>query len=89
MNQEFSRNRHGGVLKPRRMLLAATIVAGLGGALVFAPNFGSGIASQRAQAQNLTAQVDRVAKPVGFADIVEKVKPAVISVRVKRSGPGA
>ena len=28
-------------------------------------------------------QAQQVARPVGFADIVEKVKPAVISVRVK------
>ena len=26
-------------------------------------------------------------RPVGFADIVEKVKPAVISVRVRVEGP--
>jgi serine protease Do len=76
--------RSGQVLKPHRLLLLATAVAGLGGALVFAPDFGSPIP---AQAQNLSAQVDQVAKPVGFADIVEKVKPAVISVRVKRNGP--
>src|SRR4051812_36270259 len=34
------------------------------------------------------AQPQRVQRPVGFADIVEKVKPAVISVRVKmNAGP--
>jgi serine protease Do len=87
MNEESPRNRQQRVLGPRRMLLATTIIAGLGAVAVFAPNFSSGILSQEAQAQNQTAQVDRVAKPVGFADIVEKVKPAVISVRVKRSGP--
>ena len=36
-----------------------------------------------AQAQNLSQQAQNVARPTGFADIVEKVKPAVISVRVK------
>src|SRR4029079_6123641 len=36
-----------------------------------------------AQAQNLSQEAQRVARPTGFADIVEKVKPAVISVRVK------
>jgi serine protease Do len=39
-----------------------------------------------ALAQNLTEQAKKVAAPVGFADIVEKVKPAVISVRVKLDG---
>jgi len=34
------------------------------------------------------AQTQTVQRPVGFADIVEKVKPAVISVRVKmNAGP--
>ena len=36
-----------------------------------------------AQAQNLSQEAQHVARPTGFADIVEKVKPAVISVRVK------
>ena len=36
-----------------------------------------------AHAQNLSQEAQSVARPTGFADIVEKVKPAVISVRVK------
>ena len=36
-----------------------------------------------AQAQNLSQEAQHLARPIGFADIVEKVKPAVISVRVK------
>ena len=40
----------------------------------------------RRRAQNLSQQAQNVAQPVGFADIVEKVKPAVISVRVKSCG---
>jgi serine protease Do len=36
-----------------------------------------------AHAQNLSQEAQHVARPAGFADIVEKVKPAVISVRVK------
>jgi serine protease Do len=79
--------KQGSILRSRRMLLAGTVIAGFGGAAMLAPNFGTGIAFQDARAQNLSAEVDRVAKPVGFADIVEKVKPAVISVRVKRNGP--
>ena len=43
-----------------------------------------------AQAQNLTEKVQQLPqRPVGFADIVEKVKPAVISVRVKIDRPVA
>jgi serine protease Do len=87
MSEEVSRKRQGGILGARRMLLLATTIAGLSAALVFAPGSGPSVMFQGARAQNLTAQVDRVAKPVGFADIVEKVKPAVISVRVRRSGP--
>jgi serine protease Do len=36
-----------------------------------------------AYAQDLSKQARGVPRPVGFADIVEKVKPAVISVRVR------
>ena len=60
-------------------------VAGLGAALLFAaPN------SCQAEPPALTtiAYAQGVQRPMGFADIVEKVKPAVISVRVKvNSGP--
>ncbi len=43
-----------------------------------------------AQAQNLTDKVQQLPqRPVGFADIVEKVKPAVISVRVKLERPAS
>jgi serine protease Do len=41
-----------------------------------------------AQAQNLTEKVQQLPqRPVGFADIVERVKPSVISVRVKIDRP--
>jgi serine protease Do len=74
------------VLSARRVILLATTIASLGvGALVVAP----GLNLQgypMALAQNLTEQAKKVAAPVGFADIVEKVKPAVISVRVKIDG---
>jgi serine protease Do len=74
-------------LSARRLALLATTVAGFGAAaLVFAPQanlFGTSV-----QAQNLTDKVQQLAqRPVGFADIVEKVKPAVISVRVKLERP--
>ncbi len=73
---------------PARRLALLAGVAGLG-ALVFfsgpgfAPNSNTPALTSAAQAQTLHAQ-----RPAGFADIVEKVKPAVISVRVKMdAGP--
>src|SRR6202035_2541777 len=80
-------NRPPSTLSARRLALLATTVAGFGAAaLVFAPHgdlFGSS-----AHAQNLTDKVQQLAqRPVGFADIVEKVKPSVISVRVKLERP--
>jgi serine protease Do len=68
------------VLSARRLVLMAG-VAGLGAAAlfggpVFAPKPGTSALTNIAYAQG-------VQRPVGFADIVEKVKPAVISVRVK------
>ncbi|MGB6538150.1 MAG: Do family serine endopeptidase [Xanthobacteraceae bacterium] len=74
----------------RGALLAATI-AGLGAAVLFAaPNFVPKIdlLGTAAHAQNLSEKAQAIPqKPVGFADIVEKVKPAVISVRVKMERP--
>jgi len=80
--------RHRG-LSARRIALLATTIAGLGAVTVFAPyapqvDFFTGAA----HAQNLTQQAQQLPqRPVGFADIVEKVKPAVISVRVKMERP--
>jgi len=68
------------VLAARRIALLAG-AAGLGAAVLFT---GAGLVSR---APNLSlsniAYAQNVQRPVGFADIVEKVKPAVISVRVK------
>ena len=70
----------GGFLRGRRALLLGTTIASLGAAALFvAPD----AARHAAVAQNVTQQAQTVQRPVGFADIVEKVKPAVISVRVK------
>jgi serine protease Do len=68
------------LLSARRLVLLAG-VAGLGvtvllGSTGFGPRATGPALSNIAYAQN-------VQRPVGFADIVEKVKPAVISVRVK------
>jgi serine protease Do len=74
-------------LTARRAVLLAT-VAGLGlGALFLSPSTGSQpmipMLTTPANAQNVTREAQTVSRPVGFADVVEKVKPAVISVRVK------
>jgi serine protease Do len=74
-------------LSARRLILLATTVAGLGAAaLVVAPGLNLNGGYPAAIAQNLSEQAHKLQAPVGFADIVEKVKPAVISVRVKVDG---
>jgi serine protease Do len=78
-------------LSGRRFALLATTIAGFGAAaFLVAPNFApkADLFGTLAQAQNLTDKVQQLPqRPVGFADIVEKVKPAVISVRVKMERP--
>src|SRR6202045_3778488 len=71
-----SRNR-----SARRVALLASAAA-LGGTILFSgANFG--LHQNSSSAWPNTAHAQTVQRPVGFADIVEKVKPAVISVRVK------
>jgi serine protease Do len=71
------------VLSARRIVLLASVAAIGAGVLFsgghFAPRADANFLASPAYAQ--TAQ-----RPVGFADIVEKVKPSVISVRVKVDG---
>jgi serine protease Do len=75
------------VLSARRVVLLATTIASLGAAaLVVAPGLNLPDGYPAAIAQNLSEQAQKLQAPVGFADIVEKVKPAVISVRVKVNG---
>lgn len=70
----------------RRFALLATAAAGLGAAaFVFAPNITAQFPA--AIAQNLSEQTKQEQRPVGFADIVARVKPAVISVRVQVAAP--
>jgi serine protease Do len=75
-------------LSARRIALLATTIAGIGAVAVFAPYAPKAdFFARPAHAQNLTQQAQQLPQhPVGFADIVEKVKPAVISVRVKLDG---
>jgi serine protease Do len=70
----------------RVILLATTIVSLGAAALVVAPGLNLSGSYPAALAQNLTEQAHKLQAPIGFADIVEKVKPAVISVRVKVDG---
>jgi serine protease Do len=85
MNGSLLRSRR--ILSARRIALLATTVAGIGAAaFLFAP-IGHPLGTA-AQAENLTEKVQQLPQhPVGFADIVEKVKPAVMSVRVKIDRP--
>ncbi len=66
----------------RKFALMASVVAGLGVAVY---GFGSAgpvdVFSTSAHAQ-VNNEVRKVAQPIGFADIVERVKPSVISVKV-------
>jgi len=71
------------LLSARKFALMASVVAGLGVAVY---GFGSSsgpvdifTTSAHAQVNN---EVRKVAQPIGFADIVERVKPSVISVKV-------
>jgi serine protease Do len=70
------------VLAARRIVLLAS-VAGLGAAVLFA---GPGVPQITAPSFATSARAETGQRPVGFADIVEKVKPSVISVRVKVDG---
>jgi serine protease Do len=67
----------------RKFALMASVVAGLGVAVYgFSPPQGSmDIFTSPAHAQ-VNNEVRKVEKPIGFADIVERVKPSVISVKV-------
>src|SRR5258707_5523629 len=67
----------------RKFALMASVVAGLGVAVYgFSPSPGPvDLFSSPAHAQ-VNNEVRKVERPVGFADIVERVKPSVISVKV-------
>ena len=71
------------LLSARKFALMASVVAGLGVAVYGfgASNGPVNLFSTPAQAQ-VANEVRKVQQPVGFADIVERVKPSVISVKV-------
>src|SRR2546423_1640981 len=70
------------VLSARKFALMASVAAGLGvAAYGFGPSTDPVAFSSPAHAQ-VNNEVSKVQKPVGFADIVERVKPSVSSVKV-------
>ncbi|MGB3867335.1 MAG: Do family serine endopeptidase [Xanthobacteraceae bacterium] len=72
------------ILSLRKFALMASVAAGLGVAaygLSPAPG-GFDLLSTPARAQ-VNTEVSKIQTPVGFADIVERVKPSVISVKVR------
>src|SRR5437899_3824434 len=74
------------LLSARKFALMASVVAGLGVAVYgFSPSPGpAGIFSSPAHGQ-VNNEVGKVERPIGFDDIVERVKPSVISVKVNIS----
>ncbi len=66
----------------RKFALMASVVAGLGVVAYGFPPQGADVFTTSAHAQ-VNKDVRQVQQPIGFADIVERVKPSVISVRVK------
>ena len=73
----------GGLFAARKLVLMASVVAGVGVASYsLAPVQPGNFLSTPAQAQ-VDKAVRSVQQPIGFADIVERVKPSVISVRTK------
>src|SRR5712672_4178829 len=74
---------HRPLFSVRKFALMASVVAGLGvAAYGLSPQSGPvDVFSSPAHAQ-VNNEVRKVAQPIGFADIVERVKPSVISVKV-------
>jgi serine protease Do len=77
------RAQHRALFSARKLVLMASVVTGFGVAVYgFGPSSGPiNIFATSAHAQ-VNNEVRKVAQPVGFADIVERVKPSVISVKV-------
>src|SRR5438477_9374242 len=67
----------------RKFALMASVVAGLGAAVYgFSPQQSPVDVFTSAAHAQVNNEVRKVERPVGFADIVERVKPSVISVKV-------
>src|SRR5207248_8455744 len=71
------------VFSARKFALMASVVAGLGAAVYgFSPQQGPVDVFTSAAHAQVNNEVRKVERPIGFADIVERVKPSVISVKV-------
>ena len=67
----------------RKFALMASVVAGLGAAVYgFSPQHGPVDVFTSAAHAQVNNEVRKVERPIGFADIVERVKPSVISVKI-------
>ncbi|MBR1146495.1 Do family serine endopeptidase [Bradyrhizobium sp. AUGA SZCCT0431] len=67
----------------RKFALMASVVAGLGAAVYgFSPSSGPVDVFTSAAHAQVNNEVRKVERPIGFADIVERVKPSVISVKI-------
>src|SRR4249919_941957 len=83
MSESVTAQKPRSVLSARRLVLMASAAVIGAGVLLSGAEFGL-----KPQATFLAppAYAQTAQRPVGFADIVEKVKPSVISVRVKVDG---
>jgi serine protease Do len=71
------------LLSARKFALMASVVAGLGAAVYgFTPSQGPVDVFTSAAHAQVNTEVRKVERPIGFADIVERVKPSVISVKI-------
>jgi serine protease Do len=80
-----TRSRAGRTSRIKGVLLGSVFALALGGVVAGEAVFFS---ENTAQAQNLSAQVTAPAQPFSFADVVERVQPAVVSIRVKTDQSG-
>ena len=77
------------LLSARKFALMASVVAGLGVAVYgFGPSSGPVNVFSTRRMRRSPMRCARSQQPVGFADIVERVKPSVISVKVNHQREG-
>ena len=87
MSSRASRDAGHRLFSKRRIVLLAS-VAGLGAGMLFADFAVPPNSTGRALFAPSFAHAQNAQRPVGFADIVENVKPSVISVKVKMNAGG-
>lgn len=76
-------------LSVRKWALMASVVAGLGAGAYGLGLPGNGDWFSSPALAQVSSEVRKVPQPVGFADIVEHVKPSVISVKVRMGDRGS